>query len=267
MQKVAKAPKASRQVLFSLKYSSKNTPILPLREEDPRKSPLYSLVREDLEYTGQDEEERASQLATEWMGPGPWPLRFNVEIPSTYGGLRPTNMNKKGNITVCHVLKIIIRVEKGNAYEGDGDGLKKKMYDIIIQYPVHLLSVSTPLPHFRRRLTVVPQYLCNQKYTLLPPYSATWHSVPTKPGQPASSEPGSSSVVHEVSAIEVEPPTPDHSASTDHSTRTASRERERLTLQFERLVAGQEAETGESPPSYNAATSPAHPDNLHVLRI
>jgi hypothetical protein len=36
-------------------------------------------------------------------------------------------------------------VEKGYAHEGDGDGLKKKMYDIIIQYPVHLLSVSIPL--------------------------------------------------------------------------------------------------------------------------
>ena len=165
MQKVAKAPKASRQVLFSLKYSSKNTPILPLREEDPRKSPLYSLVREDLEYTGQGEEERASQLATEWMGPGPWPLRFNVEIPNTYGGLRPTNMNKKGNITVCHVLKIIIRVEKGNAYEGDGDGLKKKMYDIIIQYPVHLLSVSTPLAP---RTTLSKKTDCGSAVSLQP---------------------------------------------------------------------------------------------------
>ena len=124
-----------------MKYPEKNrAPILPLTEEDPRKSPLYHLVHEDLEYTGQSEEERASQLTSEWMGPGPWPLRMNVEIAGTYGSLHPTNMNQQGNITVCHILKIIIRAEKGDA--GGTEDSKKKMYDIIIQYPFHLLSVS-----------------------------------------------------------------------------------------------------------------------------
>ena len=55
-------------------------------------------------------------------------------------------MNKEGNITVCHVLKVIIRVEKGG--KGDGNDTKKKMYDIIIQYPFHLLSVSTYLTRY-----------------------------------------------------------------------------------------------------------------------
>ena len=57
-------------------------------------------------------------------------------------------MNKKGNIIVSHVLKIIIRVEKGNA--DDADGLK--MYDIVIQYPIHLLSVSI---HVTRRVVIL----------------------------------------------------------------------------------------------------------------
>ena len=74
------------------------------------------------------------------MGPGPWPLRLNVEVAGTNGSLHPTNMNRKGNITINHVLKIIIRVEKGGV--GDVDGSKKKkVYDIVIQYPIHLLSV------------------------------------------------------------------------------------------------------------------------------
>lgn len=141
MTRVAKTPSATRQVLCCLKYPEKNhTPILPLTEEDPRRSPLYRLVHEDLEYSGQSEQDRASQLTSEWMGPGPWPLRMNVEISSSYGSLHPTNMNKKGNITVCHVLKIIIRAEKGDT--GSAEDSKKKTYDIIIQYPIHLLSVS-----------------------------------------------------------------------------------------------------------------------------
>lgn len=110
-------------------------------EDDPWRSPLYALVHDDLEYTGQSEEERASELASAWMGPGPWPLRFNVDISNVYGMLRPTNMNRKGNITVCHVLKVIIRVEKGDTGETDGTK-KRKLFDIVIQYPVHLLSVS-----------------------------------------------------------------------------------------------------------------------------
>jgi len=65
---------------------------------------------------------------------------MNVEISNNCGSLRPTSMNKKGNITVCHVLKIIIRAEKENA--GGAEDSKKKTYDIIIQYPFHLLSVS-----------------------------------------------------------------------------------------------------------------------------
>jgi hypothetical protein len=143
MQRVAKAPGATRRVLRCLKHpGAGRNPLLPLPEEDPRKSPLHALAHEDLTYSGQSEGERASQLTAEWMGPGPWPLRFNVEILDTCGSLRPTSMNKKGNITVSHVLMVIIRVEKGDSGETEADGKKKKMYDIIIQYPIHLLSVS-----------------------------------------------------------------------------------------------------------------------------
>jgi hypothetical protein len=142
MQRAAMGPSSTRQVLRCLKYpGGGQVPILPLSGEELRKSPLYSLVREDLEYTGQSEAERASDLTSEWMGPGPWPLRFNVEVSSGYNMLRPTTMNKKGNITVSHALKVIIRVEKDDTC--DGDGLKKrKMYDIVVQYPIHILSVS-----------------------------------------------------------------------------------------------------------------------------
>jgi hypothetical protein len=153
MQRVAKAPGATRRVLRCLKHSGAGrTPILPLPEGDPRKSPLYALVHEDFAHSGQSEEERTSQLAAEWMGPGPWPLRFNVEIFDACRSLRPTSMNKKGNITVSHVLMVIIRVEKGDSENPEADGKKKKMYDIIIQYPVHLLSVSIS---FKWRVMVV----------------------------------------------------------------------------------------------------------------
>ena len=89
------------------------------------------------------------------------------------------------------------------------------------------------------------------------------------PGQSSSSssEPNPSSVVHEVSAIELEPPTPEYTTPAVHIFRATSREREVLTHQFERLVAGQETETGEAPPPYKVATSSTHVNNLHPLRV
>lgn len=108
------------------------------------------------------------------------------------------------------------------------------------------------------------QYLCNQKYTSLPPYSPTWHHVPTAPGQPSSSASGPSNIVHEVSAIELEPPASEYPAG--QTSRAASREGEQLARQFERLVSGQETETGESPPSYKAVVSPVHVNRSQTLR-
>jgi hypothetical protein len=108
----------------------------------------------------------------------------------------------------------------------------------------------------------ISQYLCNQKYTSLPPYSPTWHSVPTTPGQPPPSEPGPLNTIREVSARMSTPPTPE--CPTDHDFRTASIEREQLARQFERLIAGQETETGEPPPSYKVVESPVHSHTLHV---
>ena len=87
------------------------------------------------------------------------------------------------------------------------------------------------------------------------------------PGQPSPSEPNPSSVVHEVSAIELEPPTPDYTDPTIHILKATSRERETVTHQFDRLVSGQEAETGEAPPPYGATTPSIHPNNPHPLRV
>ena len=121
----------------SLKYTGYTlTPILPL-VDDIEKSPLHAIVKEDLQH-----EERklcASELITEWRGSGPWPLTFNEEIPNVPGGLHPTNMNKKGNIVIPHSLKVTIRV----GYETvDEHGEKWSMSDIILETPIHLLSVK-----------------------------------------------------------------------------------------------------------------------------
>lgn len=117
------------------------TPILPLTEEGREVSPLYALVPKDLQYAEQPEEERTSQFIAEWMGPGPWLLRFNLEIPNAYGALHPTNNNNKGYITVSHDLGVTIRFERWDmGTEGRERG---KLFEILISYPnIYLLSVN-----------------------------------------------------------------------------------------------------------------------------
>lgn len=121
------------------------TPILPLTG-DLRDSPLYALVRENIRYEGQTKEERTLELQSEWMKPGPWTLCLDVEIPNAHATLHPTNMSRQGDITVSHVLMITIRVEKKVAGTGDrSDRPKRRVYDIVLQYPIRLLSVNIPI--------------------------------------------------------------------------------------------------------------------------
>lgn len=128
------------RVLFCLEGYRRNNPLLPLATEGLY-SPLYPLIREDLRYTGQRLEERASELTIEWMGPGPWPLRFNPEIPDIPRWWHPTNTIEKGRIIVSHALKIIIRVEIANQH-ADDRGRGNSLFDIILECSINLLSVS-----------------------------------------------------------------------------------------------------------------------------
>lgn len=94
---------------------------------------------EDLPYTGQDGTEPACELI--YDDSRPWPLRLNVKIPHIYGRLRPTNMNRKGDILVSHALLIKIQAEKMNETDGEGQG-SIRLHRIVNRHPIHLLSVN-----------------------------------------------------------------------------------------------------------------------------
>lgn len=109
---------------------------------------------------------------------------------------------------------------------------------------------------------MVLQHLCDQKYTSLPPYSPTLRPVPPPPDQSSSSRAGPSSIVLEVPVTEFGH-TSECATPMNPAQRAAIKEGERLTNQFERLITGQETETGESPPSYNVATPSVPSVRIH----
>jgi hypothetical protein len=75
------------------------------------------------------------------MGPGPWALATEVRLPP---GLHPTSRNRRANVLVSHVLKIVMRVERGDDTHIDLKTGRRKLFEIVVHAPVHLLSVRRP---------------------------------------------------------------------------------------------------------------------------
>ncbi|KAH9855952.1 hypothetical protein C2E23DRAFT_723228 [Lenzites betulinus] len=147
-KRISRTDPISRVALLALKYPKKDgPPILPL-SDDPdafRQSPLADVV---------DAGDDLGDLVSSLMGPGPWTIRKNLQLPRAGDLLHTTNKNRRSNISVSHMLKIIFRVERGDDHAVDTQTGKRKLFDIVVQTPVHILS-----------------HLCNQDYISLPPYS------------------------------------------------------------------------------------------------
>ena len=136
MKRIARTDPIERISLLSLK-SPEGGPILPLISEDPeafKHSPFYATMA-----PGDD----PSLVASSLMGPGPWSFQHELALPSSCAQIHFSNKNRRANILVTHTLKVVFRVERGDDEQLDCKTGKRKMFDIVVQTPVHILSVST----------------------------------------------------------------------------------------------------------------------------
>ncbi|KAI0753124.1 hypothetical protein C8Q80DRAFT_1150163 [Daedaleopsis nitida] len=285
-RRVARTDPLNRVSLLSLKCPKKDgPPLLPLLSDNPdafKRSPLSEIV---------NSEDDISELVSNYMGPGPWTLRTELRLPNSGNVLHTTNKNRRSNISVSHMLKIIFRVERGDDSAVDPQSGKRKLFDIVVQTPVHILS-----------------HLCNPEYTSLPPYTCV--PEPTSPAlhpsahhalsvlsegslsrtrMPVAPTPGASALSQRSTSVSA-PGMQASSTTSSLSGRTRGRSpanpvqspdqsldwiphpspsvsvvaspavSRRPSFQecgtpelFERLVAGQETEEGEAPPSYEVA--------------
>lgn len=74
---------------------------------------------------------------------GPWELEASVPVPGPESKLRFSTTSQKSNIAVSHVLKVIIRVDRGDDDFVDGKG-KRRKWDIVVESPAHILHVRMP---------------------------------------------------------------------------------------------------------------------------
>ncbi|CDO77772.1 hypothetical protein BN946_scf185041.g3 [Trametes cinnabarina] len=148
-KRISRTDPINRVSLLALKYPKKDGPvILPLNSNNPdvlRQSPLMEVI---------DPNDDLGEIVSNLMGPGPWTIRKDLQLPKAGESLHTTHKNHKNNISVLHMLKIIFRVERGDDYAVDSQTGKRKLFDIVVQMPVHILS-----------------HLCNPEYISLPPYS------------------------------------------------------------------------------------------------
>jgi hypothetical protein len=122
--------------LLSLESRDKFSPILP--HSLTTESPLQDMP---------------SEIAASLMGPGPWSLQLALKVPNGSGTLHFSNKNKRGPIQISHTLTVVIRVERGDDEQLDPKTGKRKRFDVILQMPVHILSVLYPSPFMLRNMT------------------------------------------------------------------------------------------------------------------
>ncbi|KAI0090703.1 hypothetical protein BDY19DRAFT_886993 [Irpex rosettiformis] len=257
-KKLVRTDPLNRVVLLALKDQHKDHPILPLDSNDIeafKGSPLYSDAESD---------EEVSETIANLMGPGPWAITRNIPLPKTCNELHFTNKNKKSNITVSHTLKIIFRVQRGDDQEVDKQTGKRKMFDIVVQTPIHILSCLcgpdfTALPPYSEHPfasdLALPSVMCNCRQHLSD--GCTGNVTPVEMS-PALFPGGITGRSHSSARVGHPMPSPE---SRQVQTLPRANGGNRLPLsrgdsmqerstQFERLIAGHESEIGEAPPAY-----------------
>ncbi|KAG6920198.1 hypothetical protein DXG01_004967 [Tephrocybe rancida] len=138
MKRIARTDPITHISLLSIKEHGKHPgSILPLESDDVdafKNSPLYALVTPD---------DDPSEMASALMGPGPWVFHQDLPLPTSCSQMRITNKNRQSNMVISHQLKCVMRVERGDDIHIDSKTGKRKFFDIVIQTPVHILSVSS----------------------------------------------------------------------------------------------------------------------------
>ncbi|KII95641.1 hypothetical protein PLICRDRAFT_129539 [Plicaturopsis crispa FD-325 SS-3] len=248
MRRVARTDPLKRIALLALKLPTKDGgPILPLDSDDPdafANSPLSSIVPQT--------DEAASTL----MGPGPWTFHHDLPLPTSCSQLHFTNKNKRSNVSVSHTLKIIFRVERGDDVHVDAKTGKRKLFDIVVQTPVHILSCRcnpewTSLPRYSETLensTDLKQSCPCEIKRSMGAASNTDDSHLRRVGSHRSSDSASSLSDTPISAANTH-------TTVNPATMPSLRSIDSLfnrNTQFERLVSGLESEAGEAPPAYES---------------
>lgn len=268
-KKVARHETPRKYILFAAKNNDKKDgpePLLPILSEASNAaedSPLAPLARaaalnNPLEFS--DYVDPIDNVYASLLDPmGPWHLEKDLHLPDCSSRIKFTTKHEITNISVGHCLKVTIRVERGDDKAIDSKG-RRKQFDIIIETPIKILDcrVNTAynsLPSYERlgaeqgRLSagcsVHAKAAASSSVLKQHPLVGSGtlpHAVLDKLAHPTH-------IVHK----HEEPAHPPHGPGTkEHDDTLLER-----NIVYDRLVSGQETETGEEPPTYKEAVAHA----------
>lgn len=118
--------------LLLLQCHDESQPVLPLSQDDPlafEQSPLATLRHQG----------SRSEVVSQLLGPGPWPIRANLHLPADCSVLHPTSRSRESTIHVTHALRFTMRLTRGDAPKTH----KPKLFEVVVRTPVHILSVRS----------------------------------------------------------------------------------------------------------------------------
>jgi arrestin-related trafficking adapter 3/6 len=125
--------------LLNLQHDDETKPLLPLSSDDPlafENSPLAPLRPLGA---------NASDVISELLGPGPWPIRTVLQLPADCGLLHPTSRSGDSAVHITHALRFTMRLSQGDEAATDSKTSKRKLFEVVIRAPLHILSVRSPL--------------------------------------------------------------------------------------------------------------------------
>jgi len=121
--------------LIKVSHEDETVPLLPILSTSPEaiaESPLAAWL---INPTSSDD------TTPSCLDPlGPWELEGLVSVPDVSSNIKFTTTNPKSNLSVTHVVKVILRIERGDDEYLDAKGNRKK-WDIIVEAATHVLSV------------------------------------------------------------------------------------------------------------------------------
>ncbi|KAL8293022.1 hypothetical protein RQP46_000716 [Phenoliferia psychrophenolica] len=246
------------------------------RHETPKKYPLMRIENKDPKeallpiFTDDPDVIKNHPLAEFFVNPtsaddttpacfdpiGPWHLESTIKLPDCSTRLNFSTIHDKANINISHILKIMLRVERGDDDFLDSKG-KRKLWDVIIETPIHILScrcTQNTLPAYSSVTSngvIGSPSMGTSSFSTFgaAPGCGFNHSAPSGAVPAARGTPSSMSNIGRSSSANAQPAI----ATIEQN------------LLFARLVAGEETPAGEVPPSYNAVIT-HDPSAVEALR-
>lgn len=259
MKRIARTDPLTRITLLTLRDPGK-TPraLLPLESDDEdafENSPLFALAQAEGDL---------SEAAASYLGPGPWTLTSTLKLPTSCRRMHASNKNRRSNVVITHLLKCVIRVERGDLHADMKSG-KRKLFDITAHIPVQILSVRPFFLILTYFLTPIwRQCRCNPEWTSLPPYMESFDNgfnvtpkCPCEITRDSDTSSTSAGIHRHSSTLErTAGGQPCINSSGVESSPVIQNTLPRndplfsRSSQYERLISGQESELGDAPPMY-----------------